>query len=76
MKQQIAADDKQLKGLAPIEVYRDNGLYKYTYGSSTDYQEMKQLRKDILDRFPEAFIVAFVNGERVGLGEAIRMSKK
>lgn len=73
---QIAADDKQLKGLAPIEVYRDNGLYKYTYGSSTDYQEMKQVRKDILDRFPEAFIVAFVNGERVGLGEAIRMSKK
>ena len=73
---QIRPDDPQFKGLSPIAAYRDNGLYKYTYGSSTDYEQTKQLRKDILDLFPDAFIVAFVNGQRTDLSEAIRQSKK
>ena len=47
---QLRPDDPQFKGLSPIAAYRDNGLYKYTYGSSTDYEQTKQLRKDILDR--------------------------
>ena len=73
---QLRPDDPQFKGLSPIAAYRDNGLYKYTYGSSTDYEQTKQLRKDILDLFPDAFIVAFVNGQRTDLSEAIRQSKK
>ena len=72
----LQPDDPQFKGLSPIATYRDKGLYKYTHGSSTDYQEMKRLRKEILDRFPEAFVVAFINGQRTDLAEAIRLSKK
>lgn len=49
----------QFKGLENVESYKENDLVKYTYGSSTDYNEIYRLRKTILDKFPEAFIIAF-----------------
>ena len=51
----------QLKGLQDVDYYEDGGMYKYTVGASTDYNEISQLRKTLLDRFPQAFIVAFKN---------------
>ncbi len=72
----IATGDKQFKSLSPIDMYQDNGLYKYTYGASTDYKEIKKVRERILDLFPDAFVVAFMDGERTDLAKAIRISKK
>ena len=66
----------QLKGLQDVDYYEDGGMYKYTVGASTDYNEISQLRKTLLDRFPQAFIVAFKNGKRCDLQEAIRESRK
>jgi N-acetylmuramoyl-L-alanine amidase len=66
----------QLKGLQDVDYYEDGGMYKYTVGASTDYNEISQLRKTLLDRFPQAFIVAFRNGKRCDLQEAIRESRK
>jgi N-acetylmuramoyl-L-alanine amidase len=51
-------------------------MVKYTTGSSTNYNEIYQLRKRILDMFPEAFIIAFRNGERMDVQQAIREFKK
>jgi N-acetylmuramoyl-L-alanine amidase len=59
-----------------VDYYEDGGMYKYTVGASTDYNEISQLRKTLLDRFPQAFIVAFKNGKRCDLQEAIRESRK
>ena len=62
----------QLKGLDNVDFYQDGGLYKYTVGASPDYNEISQLRKQLLDRFPQAFIVAFKDGKRCDVQEAIR----
>ena len=51
-------------------------MYKYTVGASTDYNEISKLRKTLLDRFPQAFIIAFKNGKRCDLQEAIRESRR
>ncbi len=64
--------DSRFKGLANVEHTLENGVYKYTYGSSTNYNEIYALRKTILDKFPEAFIIAFKNGEKMNVNEAIK----
>ena len=71
----VKAGDKHFKGLAPVDCYQEGEWYKYTYGASTDYNEISRLRKSILDRFPEAFIVAFKGGQKLNVGQAIREFK-
>lgn len=70
----LKSDDNRFKGLANIESYKE-GLYKYTYGASTNYNEIYRLRKQILDRFPDAFIVAFKNGNKMDINAAIQEFK-
>ena len=70
----LKSDDNRFKGLTNIESYKE-GLYKYTYGASTNYNEIYRLRKQILDRFPDAFIVAFKNGSKMDINAAIQEFK-
>ncbi|MBR5037230.1 MAG: N-acetylmuramoyl-L-alanine amidase [Prevotella sp.] len=81
-KVQIMADTKavpvgssRFKGLKDIDSYKEGGYYKYTIGSSTDYNEIYRLRKSLLDKFPGAFIIAFKNGEKMDVTQAIREFK-
>lgn len=69
---QLRANDRQLKGLSGVDSYKEGNLWKYTVGASTNYQEIYQLRKDVLSKFPQAFIIAFKNGERVDAAEALK----
>ncbi len=73
---QIKSSDARFKGLSPVDHYKESGLYKYTYGASTDYNEIARLRKQILDKFPEAFIVAFRKNKRMDVNEAVAEWKK
>ena len=70
----LKSGDNRFKGLTNIESYKE-GLYKYTYGASTNYNEIYRLRKQILDRFPDAFIVAFKNGNKMDINAAIQEFK-
>lgn len=67
---------KQLKGLSPVSYYREKGLYKYTYGESTDYNKVLRTKRSITPKFKDAFIIAFKNGEKMNVNEAIREFKK
>ena len=72
----LKAGDARLKGLTNATYYKEGGLYKYTVGSSTDYNEMYRLRKDLVKRFPQAFVIAFRDDQRMDINEAIREFKK
>ena len=73
---QLAAGDARLKGLAPVSFYHIGPLYRYTYGSSHDYAEIKKTLKKVNTLFPNAFIVAFEGDQRVeDLQAAIRKSQ-
>ena len=74
-EKKLAAKDKRLKGLA-ADFYKEKGLYKYTYGSSQNYNEIVALRKKISPKFKEAFIVAFRGGEKMDTQEAIKEFKQ
>lgn len=72
----LSSNDPALKGLQGCESYEEGGMKKYTYGSSTDYNEVYRIRKEILDKFPEAFIIAFKQGEKMNINQAITEFKK
>lgn len=71
----LKSNDKRLKGL-DADYYTEKGVYKYTYGESEDYNEIAKIKKQISDKFKDAFIIAFLNGEKINTGKAIEMFKK
>lgn len=68
--------DPQFKGLTGVDSYKDGNMWKYTVGSSTDYNEIYQLRKEVVKKFPQAFIIAFKNGQRVDTQAAYQEFKR
>ena len=72
----LHAGDSHFKGETEIDSYQENGMVKYTIGASTNYNEIYRLRKSLLEKFPEAFIIAFKNGEKYDVSQAIREYKQ
>lgn len=72
----LKANSSQLKNQQDVDCYEENHLFKYTVGASTNYNEIYQLRKTLLEKFPEAFIIAFRNGQKTDVVEAIREYRK
>jgi len=71
-KIQILTSDKKIsdssrlfKGYKNIDSFKEGGLIKYTYGESTNFDEIKRLRRKVARDFKDAFIIAFKNGEKV-----------
>lgn len=80
-KVQISASGKKLdltpsnfKGLNNLSVSSDNGtLFKYMYGSTSDYNVAKQnLAEAKTKGFESAYIIAFKDGKRINLQDAIK----
>jgi N-acetylmuramoyl-L-alanine amidase len=71
----LRSGDKALKGLEGCEVFEEGYYHKYTYGASTDYNEIHSLRKQIIDKFPQSFIIAFKDGKKMNVVEAIKEFK-
>ena len=72
----IKAGDSRFKGLSDIGYYKDGGMYKYTVGESVDYNAINRLRREITDKFPQAFVIAFKDGVRMDINQAISEFKK
>jgi len=62
-----ALSDKSplFKGLSSVSYYRDGKSYKYTFGSTTDVNQIVKIQGQVRKDFKDAFIVKFKNGERV-----------
>lgn len=73
---QIPAGSERFKDIKPVDFYKEDNLYKYTCGATTDYREAVRMRDKIKDAFEGAFIVAFKNGQKIPLQQAISESKK
>ena len=71
----LKSTDARFKGLKDIDCYQDGGMYKYTVGASTNYNEIYRLRKEVVAKIPEAFIIAFKDGKRMDVNAAIREFK-
>ncbi|WP_298346001.1 N-acetylmuramoyl-L-alanine amidase [uncultured Algibacter sp.] len=79
-KIQIAASSKALetksynfKGLQTISRIQDGSLYKYFYGSTSDYEETKALEQEARSKgYNSSFVVAFKDGKKIALIDALK----
>jgi N-acetylmuramoyl-L-alanine amidase len=70
----VKSVDKRIKGMKNVDYYKEGGVYKYTCGSSKNYQEMNKLRKQLNAKFKGCFVVAFQGGKRVDLNQARKIA--
>ena len=61
----IPDGDSQFKGLSPVGYYSENGLYKYTFGTTTNKKEALSLLQKVKEKFSGAFLVKFKNGNKI-----------
>ncbi|SCY12100.1 N-acetylmuramoyl-L-alanine amidase [Flavobacterium caeni] len=80
-KVQIAAVGRKIdttpsnfKGLSGVSVMTDNGtLYKYTYGSTPDYETAKRnLEEAKAKGYTGAYLIAFRDGKKISIQEALK----
>ena len=83
-KVQLATSSKKLdllpqnfKGIKGVELYEAGGLYRYVVGKETKITEANKLQLRIRNiGYKDAFIVAFSDGKRVSISQALNMQKQ
>ena len=76
-EKRISLTDPKFKGYT-INQYEQDGLYKYTVGVYANNLEEANSTKNKLreNGFQHAFVVAFLNGERINLQKAVKLAEK
>ncbi len=73
----LEAKPENFNGLDGVEFYEAGGLYRYTYGATNNYDNVVKMQTKARDNgFKDAFVVAFVNGKRISLQDALKMAQK
>lgn len=68
-KTEISTTDAQFKGLS-ISRVKEGTLYKYYYGSYTNYADAQKALRTVKTKLSSAYVVATVNGKSVSVAEA------
>lgn len=68
---QLRSGSELFRGHTDIECVQEGNFYKYCIGSSTNYNDISRLRGKLLKDFPQAFIIAYKNGARMDVNQAI-----
>jgi N-acetylmuramoyl-L-alanine amidase len=71
----LKANASDFKGVKDTDFFVEGGLYKYTLGAETDYNKIASIRKQVVSKFPGAFIIAFVGDKKMTAQEALKLNK-
>lgn len=72
----IPASSKVFKGHTGFQEIKEGGFYKYVTPGKSSYSEALAERKNLLNSFPGAFIIALKDGIKIPLPQAIEEDKK
>ena len=64
-KTELPKNSRELKGYKDVSFFQEKGLYKYTYGETSDYNEIRTLRTKTAKDFKGAFIIKFRDGKKI-----------
>ena len=73
VSQVLKAGDSTFKGEKGLTYYKEGKWVKYTSGESNSYEEIVQLQQQLKEKFPDCFIVAFLNGEKITVENALNI---
>lgn len=79
-KVQLAASSNKLEpkpfnfnGLVDVSREKEGKLFKYFYGYTSDYNKVKQMQTEAQRKgYPSCFIVAYKDGKRIDLNDALK----
>ncbi|MBQ3355260.1 MAG: N-acetylmuramoyl-L-alanine amidase [Bacteroidales bacterium] len=67
----VSANDKRIANIKDVDYYEYNGSYRYTSGDFRTKEEAFARQKEVQKQgYPDAWVVCFINGERVSMREA------
>lgn len=67
----VSANDKRIANIKDVDYYEYNGSYRYTSGNFHTKEEAFARQKEVQKQgYPDAWVVCFINGERVSMREA------
>ena len=73
-KNKIATKSFNFKGLKNVQRVSVGKFYKYYYGNTADYKQVKKSLKTAKSKgYTSAFIVAFKDGEKISVQEAVKI---
>lgn len=71
-KSKLSGNNFNFKGLTNVEGLFIDGYYKYYYGKTSDFQEVKRIQSEVRSAGHQgAFVVAFKNGVKISVKEAL-----
>lgn len=83
-KVQLVASSKKLepkssnfKGLAPVFREKEEKLFKYYYGATSSYSQINKLHLEAQKKgFPSSYVVAFRDGKKITVNQALKTQSK
>ncbi len=70
----LPIDDPRFNGINDIYIYHYQGLYRYAAGKEQSLENANQVQRKLQDKgYHDAFVVAFMDNERIPAREAIRL---
>lgn len=73
----IALQAENFKGVENVEEFKDGSIYKYVYGNTSDYNTVLGFQNQMRQKgYKDCFIVAFRNGKKISVTEAMEILKK
>ncbi len=77
LDKKLSTTDKAFKGVKEVEVYHYNGAYRYTSGRFQTKADAIARQNEVRNLgFKDAFVIAFINGERGTLKQAEEALRK
>ncbi len=65
------------RGLHNIDRKKEGKLYKYYYGKTSDYLDIQELQREADKKgYKQSYIVAFKNGKKISVNEALKTKAK
>lgn len=71
--QSLETNPENFKGLENINRIKDKDFFRYVHGKTKDYKNAVDLKNDVKKLYPDAFVVAFKENEKIKVKEAIKL---
>jgi N-acetylmuramoyl-L-alanine amidase len=83
-KVQLAASSRKIepkssnfKGLTPVFREKEGKLYKYYFGATSSYSQIQKLHQNAKNKgYPKSYLVAFKDGKKITVNEALKSQAK